>query len=178
MKVSIFIDGNNFYFGLKRIYGDSLGKFDFGNFCNLLSGEDEIVDIFYYNAELDKEKNYKKYRAQKDFFSLLRNIPKFNLILCNLVKRYDGGRGDYYYVLKEDDIHLAVDMVKGAYLEKYDKAVIVSGDGDFVPAIDAVREKGLKVLNACFSKNSSNKLKGRCDGLIKLKKGLLDKFLE
>lgn len=173
MKVSVFIDGNNFYFGLKRIYGNNLSDFDFEKFCKFLSENNELVNIFYYNADLDKERNFEKYKSQQKFFRRLEDIPKFNLILCNLIKRRLGD--EYYYVLKEDDIHLAVDMVLGACDNEYDKAIIVSGDGDFVPAVLAARKKGKIILNACFNKNTSVKLKKNCDGLIKLNKGILDR---
>ena len=177
MRVSIFIDGNNLYFGLKRIYGGgNLGDFNFEKFCKFLSGEDEIVNIFYYNAALDRSRNFEKYKSQQEFFRKLEKIPKFNLVLCNLMKRCV--RNECCYVLKEDDIHLAVDLVVGAYDDLYDKAVIVSGDGDFVPAVLAVREKNKIIFNACFKKSSSVKLKKNCDGLVKLNKGILDKFLE
>ena len=176
MRVSIFIDGNNFYYSLKRIYGNDLGDFDFRKFCDFLSGDDELVDIFYYNADLDRERNFDKYESQQKFFERLRNIPKFNLVRCNLVRRRLGSK--YYYVLKEDDIHLAVDLVLGACDNFYDKAILVSGDGDFVPAILAARGKNRTVFNACFKKGSSVKLKNSCDGLVKLNKGILDRILK
>ena len=45
MRVSIFIDGNNFYFGLKKIYEDkkNLSDFDFEKFCNFLAGSDQSL---------------------------------------------------------------------------------------------------------------------------------------
>ena len=174
MRVSIFIDGNNFYYSLRRIYGNSLNNFNFEKFCDFLSEGDKIVNIFYYNAELDKDRDYKKYKSQQKFFRVLKEIPRFNLVLCNLVKRRLGN--EYYYVLKEDDIHLAVDLVLGACDDCYDGAILVSGDGDFVPVVLAVRGKGKIILNACFSKNASAKLRKSCDGVVKLNKGILDRF--
>jgi len=89
MKVTIFIDGNNFYFGLKRIYGDEkkLMDFNFKKFCNFLANEREIIDIFYYNAPLDRTKDLEKYKRQQKFFEKIKKIPKFNLILCKMLKR-------------------------------------------------------------------------------------------
>jgi uncharacterized LabA/DUF88 family protein len=174
MRVSVFIDGNNFYYSLRRIYGNNLSNFNFGKFCDFLTSGDELVNIFYYNAELDKERNFEKYKSQQKFFERLRKIPRLNLILCNLVRRRL--KSEYYYVLKEDDIHLAVDLVLGACDDKYDRAVLVSGDGDFVPAVLAVRGKGRIILNACFNKNTSVKLKKICNELVKLNKGILDRF--
>ncbi|MCK5449721.1 NYN domain-containing protein [Candidatus Pacearchaeota archaeon] len=180
MRVSIFIDGNNFYFGLKKIYEDkkNLSDFDFEKFCNFLAGSDNIVDIFYYNAPLDYSRDFKKYGKQQKFFWKLGKIPKFNLILCKLLKRRIIGTDKYYYVLKEDDIHMAVDLVKGAFNNRYDKAIIVSGDGDFVPAVKAAQEKDKIILNACFKKSASTNLKKNCDGLIKLNSRILEEFLE
>ena len=177
MRVSIFIDGNNFYFGLKKVFENkNLGDFDFGEFCKFLSANDEIVDIFYYNAPLDRTRNLKKYQKQQRFFEKLKKIPKFNLVLCNLMKRRINGTDNFYYVLKEDDIHMAVDLVRGAFMDKYDKAIVVSGDGDFVPAVLAAKEKKKITFNACFRRSASTNLKKNCDGLIKLNEKVLDRF--
>ena len=124
----------------------------FEEFCNFLAGADDIVDIFYYNAPLDRVRSLSKYQKQQKFFDKLRGIPRFNLILCKLLKRRVTGTDKFYYVLKEDDIHMVVDLVKGAFMDRYDKAIIVSGDGDFVPAVKAAQEKNKIILNACFKK--------------------------
>ncbi|MFH1521682.1 MAG: NYN domain-containing protein [archaeon] len=178
MRISIFIDGNNFYFGLKKIYEDrkNLSNFNFEKFCNFLVGSDDIVDIFYYNAPLDRTQNLKKYKKQQRFFWKLKKIPKFNLVLCSLLKRRISGTDKFYYVLKEDDIHMAVDLVKGAFNDRYDKAIIVSGDGDFVPAVKAAQEKNKIIFNACFKRSASTNLKKNCDGLIKLNEKVLGEF--
>ena len=54
-RVSVFIDGNNFYFGLKKLFSKnrSLKNFDFGGFAKFLAGKEEIVATYYYNALLD-----------------------------------------------------------------------------------------------------------------------------
>ena len=51
-RVAIFIDGNNFYFGLRKLYGKdkSLKHFDFKEFSQFLAEKDKLVDIYYYNA--------------------------------------------------------------------------------------------------------------------------------
>ena len=180
IRISIFIDGNNFYFGLKRIYSDTkdLINFNFEKFCNFLSREGEIIDIFYYNSALDITKNLEKYKNQQRFFDKLKKIERFKLILCKLVKRKIKGTEDYYYVLKEDDIHMAVDMVEGAADDRYDIAIVVSGDGDFVPAVKAVQRKNKKVENAYFRKTSSANLKQNCNKSINLTKEILNKFFD
>ena len=80
------------------------------------------------------------------------------------------------YEAKEDDIHLAVDMVKLAYNDSYDIAILVSSDGDFVPAIQAVKEKGKNVENIGFENKFSYHLQQTCDKFSKLKKTEVEKF--
>lgn len=152
--------------------------FNFEKFCNLLGKEREIIDIFYYNATLDIRKDPEKYKSQQRFFDKLKKISNLNLILCKLIKRKTKEAQEYYYVLKEDDIHMAVDMVEGAADNKFDIAIIISGDGDFVPAVKAIQRKNKKVENAYFSRTASSYLKQTCDKSIKLTKQLLDKCFD
>lgn len=177
-RISIFIDGNNFYYGLRKLYGRNkkLKSFDFDSFAKFLADKNKIIDIFYYNAQLDREHNPEKYDSQKQFFEKLKEIPNLHLILCKLLKRNITGTSEVYYIIKEDDINMAVDMVEGACENKYDIAVVVSGDGDFVPAVKAVQRKNKIVENIYFEHSSSRSLKNHCDKSKELTKQILDKF--
>ena len=177
-RVSIFIDGNNFYYGLKIIYSDTKNPidFDFKKFCDFLAGNRKIATIFYYNAPLDINRDLEKYKAQQRFFDKIQRIQNFKLVLCKLLKRKVKGTNEYYYIIKEDDIHMAVDMVKGAFKNLYDTAIVVSGDGDFVPAVKAVREENKIVENAYFKKSASTNLKFNCNKSLMLRREVLDKF--
>lgn len=179
-RVAVFIDGNNFYFGLRKLYGKdkSLKQFNFLKFAEFLAKENKIYDIFYYNAQLDREQNPDKYESQKQFFDSLRKIPRFHLILCKLLKRNITGTGKFYYIIKEDDIHMAVDMVEKAEENKFDSAIIVSGDGDFVPAVKAVKRKNKEVENVYFKNSSSRNLQNCCDSSFELTKEILDRFFK
>jgi uncharacterized LabA/DUF88 family protein len=52
------------------------------------------------------------------------------------------------YVEKAVDVFLAVDMVVMAERDEFDTAYLLSADGDFTPAVDAVRAHGKRVLAA------------------------------
>ena len=178
MRTSIFIDGNNFYHGLKLIYGKSekFIDFDFQKFCDFLANKREVISIYYYNASLDKKKNLNKYESQQKFFEKLKKIPKFNLVLCKLLKRKIKNTKEYYYVLKEDDLSMAVDIVENACDNSFDTAILVSGDGDFVPAVKAVQRKNKIVENIYFRKSSSRALKQHCNSSLELTKEILNNF--
>lgn len=172
----IFIDGSNLYHIIKDMYNDSkeLTSLNFNRFIECLAEGRKLIRTYYYNAILDQKKDKERYKKQQRFFEGLKKLPDFEVILCRMQK--DIVDGKVCYSVKEDDIHIAVDMLKLAYNDAYDTAILVSTDGDFVPAIKAVKEIGKKVENVGFENKFSWHLKQNCDRFILLKKKELDKF--
>ncbi len=162
-KIIIFIDGSNHYHILKKFFNKSkkMINFDFKRFVDLISEKRVLIRVYYYTAPLDINKDKETYSKQQKFFEKLKRLPNFELILCRMQKVKIDGKT--VYQVKEDDIHLAVDMVKLAYNDAYDTAILVSSDGDFVPAIKAVKEKGRRVENIGFPNKFSYHLKQVCD---------------
>ena len=140
-------------------------KIDFKKFLGLLTKDKSLISTFYYNAPLNIQVNPKTYWEQQKFFNELRKIPDFNVILCKL-RKHKRKNGNYVFDVKSDDVHLAVDLVSGAYEDLYDTAIIVSGDEDFVPAIKKAQKLGKKIINAYFKSSSSASLKKTCDDFI------------
>jgi len=57
-RVSVYIDGANFYYGLKTInkrYSDIF--FDFKKFLKEIIGKNNLVKIYYYNVPLKENFN-------------------------------------------------------------------------------------------------------------------------
>ncbi len=52
---------------------------------------------------------------------------------------------------KAVDITLTRDMLSGAFLGSYDAAVLIAGDGDYLPIIEEVKRLGKRVSAAFFS---------------------------
>lgn len=67
---------------------------------------------------------------------------------------------------KAVDVKLAVDLLK--LHEIYDVAILVSGDQDYVPAVQAVKDLGKRVLNICFLTKEGNLLPGGSRHLNKI----------
>lgn len=128
----------------------------------------------YDRDEFFKRKNEETYSKQQQFFEKLKKLPDFELVLCRMQKDYIDGNA--VYCVKEDDIHIAVDMVKLAYNDAYDTAILVSTDGDFVPAIEAVKERGKKIENVSFEKKFSWHLKQKSDKFRQLSKKRINCF--
>ena len=166
----IFIDGSNFYFSLKSFNNMEINvkKVNFLKLGKKLCVENrKSIRIYYYNAPLNKQEYNEKYIKQQRFFEKLRKTPELNLVLCRLQKRWlNKNKTKYEYAIKGDDIHIAVDTVKLAYNDAYDTAILVSGDGDFAPAIEAVQEKGKRAEQAYFKKGPFWHLKQKCNESI------------
>jgi uncharacterized LabA/DUF88 family protein len=60
---------------------------------------------------------------------------------------------------KKVDINIAIDIISLAYENAYDTAVLVSGDGDFVPVVNKVKGLDKKVELWAFRYSLANALK-------------------
>jgi len=168
-RVVIFIDGSNFYFGLKNLFGRA--NIDFQKFSQILAENRKLIRTYYYNAPIIKELDEDRYRRQQKFFERLKNTPYLTLKLGRLVNR------NGVYVEKGIDIKIAIDMLNLAYNNVYDTAILVSGDGDFVDAVEGVKDLGKHVEHAYFQSGQSQHLRQSCDRYIKLTRELLEPCL-
>jgi len=175
-RVSIYIDGANFYYGLKTInqrYSDVF--FDFEKFVKEIIGENKLVTIYYYNAPLKENFNKYVYWNQMGLFARLRKIPKCKVVLCKRQKRVDADEKEYY-IIKGDDIHLSLDMLRDACKDKYDKAILISGDGDFTQLINYVRQENKEVEIYAFKDLISIDLINRANKHFWIDKKMVNKF--
>lgn len=156
----IFIDGSNFYYGLKENMGFT--QIDFNFFALKLAAGREYIRTYYYNVTLDINEDRNKYASQQKFFTKLSFTPYLIIKLGRLQKTNSG------YIEKGVDIKIAVDMFKLAHDNVYDTAILVTSDSDFVPVIEVIQELGKHVENAYFSKRYSYHLRKACDIFIEL----------
>ncbi|MBM4177242.1 NYN domain-containing protein [Candidatus Gribaldobacteria bacterium] len=147
-RVSIFIDGGNFYFKLKELRNKtgknySLLGFDFRGFAQWLVGERKIGEIRYYIGTVKRQKNNEKseimYGNQQ---RLLRYLQKQNIVvsLGQLIRH-----PDKTYHEKGVDVRIAVEMIRYARQDKYDICYLLSSDTDLVPAVEEVKDIGKEV---------------------------------
>ena len=175
-RVSVYIDGANFYGGLTTInprYTDT--KFDFKKYIEKIVSNRNLISVKYYNASLKQQINAEIFKKQQKLFSRLRSCDKFEVILCKRQKRTDSA-GKHYFMIKGDDIHLAIDMLNDACENKFDTAILLSGDGDFAPLVKYVRKKGKKVEDYHFTENISYDLLKECNISAIIDRKIVNKF--
>lgn len=137
-KVAIFIDGSNFFYKLRdsQIGIKNTNKFDYKGLAKWLARDRKVVYSGYYVGVVRAKPNNKKgqslRREQQKLFSHL-NSQSFTIKQGYLMK--SGG----VYHEKGVDVHLAVDLLVGAYEKQYDTAILISSDTDLIPAIEKVK---------------------------------------
>jgi uncharacterized LabA/DUF88 family protein len=149
-RVAIYIDGSNFYFSIKNTFNC---KIDIERFCNKLIEKDEIAKINYYIAPVDQESYPEGYREQQKFLDKLKKIEKLNIIFGRLERRKADNAT--YYVEKASDVNLALDLALDAQKGVYDKAFLVSNDGDFSGAVTSAVNFGKEVIYVAIGNKKS-----------------------
>ena len=148
-KVAIFIDGNNL-FHAARFHNIDI---DYNKLLRVLLGDGRLFRAFFYtgvDAGAERQQGFLLWMRRNGFRVVQKELKTF----------YDGTRKANL------DVEIAVDMLSLA--GRYDTAVLVSGDEDFVYAVNAVAYKGCRVEVAGFRSNTAPKLIDVADCFIDL----------
>ena len=167
-RVAAFIDGSNLYHSLEENCGRM--DLDFGSFINKICVNRKLFRAYYYNIIQAPDRKGSAYKEQQKFFATLYNTPYLEVRLGT--SKY---RGDTL-VEKGVDIMLATDILQYAWQDLYDIAVLISGDGDFAYALQAVKNIGKHVEIMAFPSNLSYELTQCADIVNVLDRGYFDKL--
>lgn len=170
-RVIVFIDGNNFYYKLKDLIATKvkLSDFNYQTFAKSLVKENILIEVRYYVGAIkrqngvNKRKSEELYANQQKFIAKLQK-QKIPVVLGNLIQHPDG-----IFHEKGVDVRIAVEMIRFAREDKYDKAYLLSSDTDLVPAVEEVRSFGKEVWYVGFPKGQSFGLTKESNNIILLR---------
>ena len=138
-NVAVFVDVANIFYAAKAAGVD----IDYVTLLKASTAGRDFVRAYAYTG-LDPENE-----NQRQFHAFLgRSGYK---VISKDIRKYGDGR-----IKANLDIELVVDMMRMA--QHIDIAVVVSGDGDFAPAIRAVQQMGVRVEVVSFRGNTSSDL--------------------
>lgn len=118
--------------------------------------------VTYVTAPPIQSHDPPRYERWRKFEAMLRRQERVELKLGRL----EGGPGRVYE--KGVDILVAIELLAGAYRDRYEVAVVVTGDGDFADVAREVREAGKVIFNAFFFAGKSYELAAASNAFIPL----------
>ena len=144
-------------------------------FCDhLLKPDEERVRTYYYTCmpyQSDPPTNDEKerYRRHSQFIYNLKRCNRFEVRLGRLKRVRDD------FEQKRVDVLLSVDLVRMSWGKQIDRAILVTADSDFVPAVQAAKEAGV-ITKLAYSPDLpvNNELLEAFDERIEITKDLLN----
>jgi uncharacterized LabA/DUF88 family protein len=142
-RVVCFVDGFNVFHALDACIAYHRYKWlDYAALArSFITGREEIVQVRYYTALATwnpgkVEKHQAFIRAQRSRgVEVVYGVFRRTTRTCRVC-----GQGYSTYEEKLTDVNLAIDLLRLAHLDRYDKALLVTGDSDIAPAIEAVKQ--------------------------------------
>jgi len=161
LRVMVFIDGSNLLHSSQRFKQGF--KIDYVKLVQeLVGGRNMIRSYFYCSYKIppnEKETKFHEALKRQGIAVVARRLRQ---------------RGSQY-VEKGVDVALVTDMLGFAFKNAYDVAILVSGDEDYVGAVDEIKRVGKKVEIASFEFAAARELKLIADRFISLET-LIDKI--
>ena len=152
-RVGLFVDVQNMYYASKQLNA----RLDFGALIEAVSRDRRLVRAIAYvvhNRDID----------QSSFLAMLQQ-RNYEVRRKDLKVRADGSsKGDW-------DLGMALEILGLA--ENFDVVVLATGDGDFVPLVNAVKTRGPRVEVYSFSGSTARELIEACDGHVEIGEDLL-----
>jgi uncharacterized LabA/DUF88 family protein len=145
-RVIVYVDGYNFYYGLKANNWKKFYWLDMVKFCDSFMGNNqELIMVKYFSAPTN---NSDKYARQNKFFSANKANNRFELILGNyMLKDINCRKCKSVFQIPEEkktDVNIATQLISDCVYEKCDISILISGDSDLTPPIDFIKSHNAK----------------------------------
>ena len=151
-RVEVLIDVQNLYYSAKNLYHS---KVNFQEVLKTAISGRKFIRAFAYVVKT-------KTGEEKPFFDALINLG-IEMRVKDLQEFYDGQK-------KADwDVGIVVDAIRTA--PGVDVVILCSGDGDFIPLVEYLKNQGKRVEVMAFGKTTSSTLKEVADEFTDLGQG-------
>ncbi|MDQ3238209.1 MAG: NYN domain-containing protein [Actinomycetota bacterium] len=159
-RVAVFVDGANLYHSIKSYYK---GVLDYGQLLSATVAGRELLRATFYIVEKQEKDDSQGTPSARSF---VYNLNKFGYKVRSkplVVHETFTPDGERSITHKGDwDMGIVVDMIRLS--EHADTYVLVSGDGDYVEAVEYLQsEKGIRVEVVSAGQCTSQALLDVCD---------------
>ena len=177
MKVTVFIDNSNVFKNIQTIRNngdkDWVSFYDPLKLAEKLTGNRELVEVNFYctrpPAYLLGEDDWHReiYKRTNRYYAAIEKLHGVNVKYGTLT----GPKGEVSE--KNLGTQITTDLVTGAAFSKFDTAIIVSNDGDYVSAIEGIEVFGKKIEVVFFRGSFSMNLRRVSDVTRRMRKSFL-----
>lgn len=158
-RVIVYIDGFNLYFGMMD------AGFNHCKWLNIeklvwsyLTANQELIEIKYFTSRITN--NPQKQKRQTTYLEAIETTEVkiiYGLYKAKLIECENCGHNWNISNEKMTDVNIATHIIIDAFHDKYDTAILISGDSDLVPPIKAVHQNfPNKVVSVFFPPNRHN----------------------
>lgn len=152
-RIGLFVDVQNLYYSAKNLYQ---AKVNFKALMDLCVADRKLIRAIAYviRGPQSEDDNFFTALTKQGYEIKSKDLQVFS----------DGNKkGDW-------DVGIVIDAIKMS--KALDVIVLVSGDGDFVTAVEYLQNHGALVEVAAFGESASGKLKETADDFIDMSKYL------
>jgi uncharacterized LabA/DUF88 family protein len=181
-RYALFIDGG--YLDKVRDHEFERSPIDLGKLADASAKRLGVTDssllrAYYYHCStfvgsVPTEDQQRRQWSQERYFEAIRRLPRYEVRLGRLRFRGRNEQGDAIYEQKQADVLLAIDLVRLAMRQDITDAIIVAGDGDFVPAVRVAKDAGVVVHLLCSGRELAMDLWAECDNRLPMDRALME----
>ena len=178
-RVRLYTDGFNLYYGMHTAFGRQYLWLDLETLAQRLIRPGQALDrVVYFTAPV-RQLTDGRHRQDTYLQGLAVRSTRLNIvegpfqlkrIQCRIC-----GASRVGYEEKETDVSIAVSLVEDAATDRYDTAILVSGDSDLCPAVRAAKRlvPGNRIIAVFPPRRQSEPLRGVADGVLHIDRRML-----
>ncbi len=143
-RIIVYIDGFNLYFGMKdsgwrKYYWLDIYKLS----EELLRLDQELVKVKYFTSSISN--NSEKEKRQRTYLDALSQNKNIEIIYGQYKTGHPRctkcGNINTYVTEKQTDVNISTEMIKDAYQNNFDAALLISGDSDLISPVKLIQEE-------------------------------------
>jgi uncharacterized LabA/DUF88 family protein len=144
--------------------------------CKRIEAEVQLLRTYYYDSMPFKSRNpdnkeIQIYEIKRKMLAAFTYFEDFQVRKGRCIRVFDEN-GNPRFLQKGIDTWLAIDLTRLSATGKIEHAILLAGDGDFVPPILAAKEEGVKIW-LFHGQNFSRALFTAVDRRIRITRDLL-----
>lgn len=144
LRTIVYIDGFNLYYGIRERNWRRFLWLDLNKMCrSLLKPDQELTEVKYFTARVASTSwDRNKSKRQGSFLEALRTLPNLSIFYGHyLSKEMTCKKCGNKWVTHEEkmtDVNIATELLRDAFEDKFDVALLVSGDSDLSRPVQTI----------------------------------------